>query len=132
MKERDTREVEMPEENMVRVAGRLVKNAFVRDAATGKMATFMLKVPRTYHTEDDERVDHAYVPVVAWRSVAERAAKLGKGSAVIIEGYIHTWAKEEGKGYGWQVTADEIRVRETRERVAEEPRAAREAAAAAA
>jgi len=37
----------LPEENMVRVAGRLVKNAFVREAASGKMATFMLKVPRT-------------------------------------------------------------------------------------
>jgi single-stranded DNA-binding protein len=103
--------VPVPQENFVRVTGRLVKQAMAREVTGGtKMATFMLKVPRTYHTADRKAEENAFVPVVAWRSIAERAAQLGKDSAVSVEGYLQTWARPEGKGFRWQVVAEGFEV----------------------
>lgn len=106
----------VPQENFVRVTGRLVKQPMSREVTGGtKMATFMLKVPRTYHTAERKAEEYAFVPVVAWRSIAERAAKLGKDSAVSVEGYLQTWARPEGKGFRWQVVAEGFEVLDARD-----------------
>jgi len=124
--------VPIPEENMTRVVGRLVKQPLVREVPGGtKMASFMLKVPRTYHTADRKATDDAYVPIVAWRSIAERAESLGQGSAVGVEGYLRTWANPDGKGFRWQVVAETFEVLEHRKPVKDAGRgAAKEAAVA--
>lgn len=128
--------VPIPEENLTRVVGRLVKQPLSRVVTGGtKMATFMLKVPRTYHTADRKAKEDAYVPVLAWRSIAERAETLGKDSAVSVEGYLRTWANPEGKGFRWQVVAEGLEVLEHRKPVKDEGRGAaqeKEAAGAAA
>lgn len=122
----------IPEENMTRVVGRLVKQPLVRVVSGGtKMASFMLKVPRSYHTADRKATEDAYVPILAWRSHAERAESLGQGSAVSIEGYLRTWANPEGKGFRWQVVAETFEVLEHRKPVKDTGRgAAKEAAVA--
>lgn len=118
----------IPEENMTRVMGRLVKQPLAREVTGGhKMATFMLKVPRTYHNGEREVTENAYVPVVAWRAIAEQAAPLGKDSAVMVAGYLRTWANPEGKGFRWQVVAEEFEVLDRREPVKDGGRAAAEA-----
>lgn len=105
----------IPQENMTRVVGRLVRRPLVRVVSGGtKMASFMLKVPRTYHTADRKAQEDAYVPVVAWRALAEQAESLGQDSAVSVEGYLRTWANSEGKGYRWQVVAETFEVLEHR------------------
>ena len=118
----------IPEENVSRVMGRLVKQPLTREVTGGhKMATFMLKVPRSYHNGEREVTENAYVPVVAWRAIAEQAEPLGKDSAVAVEGYLRTWANPEGKGFRWQLVAEGFEVLERREPVKDAGRAAAEA-----
>ena len=110
--------VPIPEENMTRVVGRLVKQPLTRVVSGGaKMASFMLKVPRTYHTAERKATEDAYVPIQAWRAIAERAESLGQGSAVAVEGYLRTWANADGKGFRWQVVAETFEVLEHRQPV---------------
>lgn len=117
--------VPIPEENLTRVVGRLVKQPLVRLVTGGtKMATFMLKVPRTYHTADRKATEDAYVPILAWRSIAERAESLGKDSAVSVDGYLRTWANPDGKGFRWQVVAEGFEVLDLRKPVKDEGRGA--------
>lgn len=120
--------VPVPEENMVRVTGRLVKQPLSRETTGGhKRATFMVKVPRSYHNGDRKVTESAFVPVVAWRAIAEQAAPLGKDSAVAIMGHLRTWANAEGKGFRWEVVAETFEVLERREPATDPGPAATEA-----
>lgn len=102
----------LPEINEVVVVGRLL-NAPKTRLVNGehKMARFMLAVDRSYHNGAGKRVHStAYVPVVAWRAVAQAAEALGKGDAVRTEGRLHTWQSTEGQKYRWEVEADLLEV----------------------
>lgn len=107
----------IPEENGVRMVGRLLKSPKVSTTAGGhKLAVFTLAVPRTFTNGEGRSVkETAYVPVVAWRAVAEQIAPLGKDSALLIEGRLRTWAAEEGKGFRWQVETVLVEVLERHE-----------------
>ena len=102
----------LPEVNDVVIVGRLL-NAPKTRLVNGehKMARFMLAVTRTYHNGAGQRVRNtAYVPVVAWRAVAEQAEPLGKGDAVRAEGRLRTWQSTEGQKYRWEVEVDLLEV----------------------
>lgn len=102
----------LPEINDVVVVGRLL-NAPKTRLVNGehKMARFMLAVTRSYHNGAGQRVrSTAYVPVVAWRAVAQQAEVLGKGDAVRAEGRLRTWQSAEGQKYRWEVEADLLEV----------------------
>lgn len=97
----------LPEVNEVVVVGRLV-NAPKTRLVTGdkKLARFMLAVPRTFRNGAGQpSKDTAYVPVVAWRAIAEQAESLGKGDGVRVEGRLRTWQSPEGQKYRWEVEA---------------------------
>lgn len=97
----------LPEINEVVVVGRLL-NAPKMKAIAGdrKMARFMLAVTRSFRNNRGENSkETAFVPVVAWRAVAEQAEKLGKGDGVRVEGRLRTWQSTEGQKYRWEVEA---------------------------
>ena len=102
----------LPEINEVVVVGRLLnapKTRLINNEH--KMARFMLAVDRSYHNGAGKRVHStAYVPVVAWRAVAQAAEALGKGDAIRTEGRLRTWQSAEGQKYRWEVEADLLEV----------------------
>ena len=109
----------LPEINEVVLVGRLL-NAPKMRLVNGehKMARFMLAVDRSYHNGAGQRVrSTAYVPVVAWRAVAQQAEALGKGDAVRVEGRLRTWQSDEGQKYRWEVEADLLEVLRQRQAV---------------
>jgi single-strand DNA-binding protein len=102
--------IPIPEENEVRIVGKLVNLPKVKAVSGGhKMAVFTLAVSRTFRDGDGRKgQETAFVPVVAWRALAEQVEPLGKGSVMLIEGRLRTWTaqgKEQGKDYRWNVEA---------------------------
>jgi len=124
----------IPEENTVRVMGRLTRSPFMTEVTGGhKKAWFTLAVTRTYRNgENQKKTEKAYVPITAWRAIADQAAPLGKDSAVLVEGRLKTWADKEGKRFHWEVEAVMFEVLERREPVKDVGRGASKKAAAAA
>lgn len=109
--QKETQETEqlpaLPEINEVVIVGRLL-NAPKMRTITGerKMARFMLAAPRSFRNAKGENSkETAFIPVVAWRAIAEQAEKLGKGDGVRIEGRLRTWQSTEGQKYRWEVEA---------------------------
>ena len=102
----------LPEINEVVLVGRLLNTPKTRLVnGEHKMARFMLAVDRSYHNGAGKRVrSTAYVPVVAWRAVAQAAEALGKGDAIRTEGRLRTWQSAEGQKYRWEVEADLLEV----------------------
>jgi len=100
-------------ENRVTLAGRLTKDPLISGDDV-KRAFFRLAVERRYKKGEDRKKDTSYIPVVAWRSVAEKVAKLGKGSAVRIEGTLRaSMIEQEGKKEKrevWEVSAFKLEV----------------------
>jgi len=110
--------VPIREENTVRIMGRLTRSPFMTEVAGGhKKALFTLAVPRTYHSEGRAKQQKAFVPVVAWRALAEQVEPLGKDGAVLIEGHLRTWSDPKGKNFRWEVEAVMLEVLERREPV---------------
>lgn len=100
----------IPEENEVRITGKLVNVPKVKTVTGGhKMAVFTLAVGRTFRDGEGRKgQETAFVPVVAWRALAEQVEPLGKGSVVLVQGRLRTWTaqgKEQGKDYRWNVEA---------------------------
>ena len=102
----------VPEVNKVLIVGRLVSaptTKLVNDQH--KMARFMLAVTRTYRNGAGEPArSTAYVPVAAWRALAQQAETFGKGDAVRVEGRLRTWQSPEGQKYRWELEADYLDV----------------------
>ncbi len=96
----------MPEENEVRIVGKLVNMPKVKAVSGGhKMAVFTLAVSRTFRDGEGRKgQETAFVPVVAWRALAEQVEPLGKGSVMLVEGRLRTWTSQ-GKDYRWNVEA---------------------------
>jgi single-stranded DNA-binding protein len=69
-----------------------------------KRASFMLAVPYTFTNGKGDKVKKKnYVPVVAWRAVAEQCESARKGYAVQVDGRIMTWSKDEK--FHWEIEA---------------------------
>lgn len=103
-----------PEQNEVSLVGRLLNAPKVRTVGEShKMARFMLAVPRSFRNSAGERSkETAFVPVVCWRALAERAETLAKGGRVRLGGCLKTWQDKEGQKYRWEVQADLLEVLE--------------------
>ena len=64
--------------NQVHLLGRVGKDAEVRMAGQNKVASFSVATGGKYKTKDGREVDDtAWHSIVAWRSLAEIAEKLG-------------------------------------------------------
>ncbi|MDD5658243.1 MAG: single-stranded DNA-binding protein [Elusimicrobia bacterium] len=113
-------ESRLPEVNEVAVVGRLVRAPLTMVVnGDAKRASFMLAVTRMYHTGAGRRAHSTtYVPVVAWRALAEQAEPLGKDDAVRVEGRLSTWQSQsaEGQKHRWAVEADLLEVLHRRPR----------------
>jgi single-strand DNA-binding protein len=108
----------LPQENEARVVGRLVNAPKIKEGAGAhgdyKMARFVLAVNHGYKDASGQWVRETdFVPVVAWRALAEAVAKAGKGSALRVIGRIKTW-QVEGKNYRWELKADTLEVLDRR------------------
>lgn len=95
----------IPELNETSVIGRLVGDPRLMETDTGhKRASFMLAVPYTFTNGKGEKVKKKnYVPIVAWRMIAQQCEALRKGYAVQVDGRIMTWSKDEK--FHWEVEA---------------------------
>lgn len=95
----------IPELNEASLIGRLVGDPRVMQTDAGyKRASFMLAVPYTFTNGKGEKVKKKnYVPVVAWRAIAEQCESVRKGDAVQVDGRIMTWSKDEK--FHWEVEA---------------------------
>ena len=110
--------VPIPEENTARIVGRLTRKPLTVEVTGGhKKAILTLAVTRTYHSEGRAKQQKAFVPVVAWRALAEQVEPLGKDSAVLVEGHLRTWSDPKGKNFRWEVEAVMLEVLERREPV---------------
>ena len=98
---------DFPELNEVKLAGWLVAPPEIKAiAGGGHMARFMLAVPRTFiNNRQQESMEKAYVPVVAWHAVAKQTEGLEAGDAVKLEGRLKTWKSPDGEKYRWEVEA---------------------------
>lgn len=105
------------EENSVRLIGRLTrKPLMVEVTGTHKKAIFTLAVTRSYRDGENRSIKQkAFVPVVAWRALAAQVERLGKDSAMLVEGHLRTWSDPKGKNFRWEVAAEVLEVLERRE-----------------
>jgi single-stranded DNA-binding protein len=94
----------IPELNEASLIGRLVGDPRITDVAGGyKRVSFMLAVPHTFLKSGEKVQTKNYVPVVAWRAIAQQCEGVGKGDAVQVDGRIKTWSKDEK--FHWEVEA---------------------------
>ncbi|MBI4371870.1 MAG: single-stranded DNA-binding protein [Elusimicrobia bacterium] len=88
-------ELRLPEQNVVLLAGNLVKDPELKYTPGGAaMCRFRMGVNRRYRdTKSGEwKDDSTFVSVVVWRDAAERAGKaLKKGSPVHVEGRLRSY-----------------------------------------
>ena len=98
--------------NKVVLIGRLTKDPEVRyTSANTPVASFTLAVNRNFKNKDGG-YDADFIPVVAWRKLAELASSsLHKGSLISVAGRIQTSSfegKDGARRYTTDVVADEI------------------------
>jgi len=103
-------------ENHVVLAGRLAKDPIISGDEV-KRAFFTLAVERRFNKGGNKGKETSYIPVVAWRSLAEKVAKVGKGSGVRVEGTLRQsmipqkGTKEQREV--WEVSAYKATVEDT-------------------
>lgn len=95
-------DLRLPTLNYVQLVGRLTRDPEMRYTPSGvAVASFGIAVNRRYRDSSGEtREDTSFFNVVAWQKLAERASEfLHKGSAVLLEGRLHsrTWETSEGQ-----------------------------------
>ena len=108
----------LPEVNEADVLGRISNNPKVlmvgQPGRQAIMARFTLAVNRSFARSGGKpRVETAYVPVVAWHSLAKQCATAGKGSALRVTGRLKTW-ELEGRKFRWEIEADGVQILERR------------------
>lgn len=109
----------LPELNEARVVGRMVNPAKLKEGTTAKgspykLARLMLAVNRSYQDSGKNWVRETdFIPVVAWDAMADAVAKVGKGSALRVEGRIKTH-QAEGQQYRWELKADMLEILDPR------------------
>jgi single-strand DNA-binding protein len=95
-------DLRLPTLNYVQLIGRLTRDPEMRYTPSGAaVATFGIAVNRRYVDSSGEpREDTSFFNIVAWQKLGERMAEiLHKGSAVFIEGRLHTrtWESQDGQ-----------------------------------
>ncbi len=93
--------------NIALIAGRLTRDAEMRQTSTGKAVT-QLSVATNEKFGEDERTE--YHTVIAWEKSAERVAGLKKGDAVMVQGRLQTrkWEKDGVNHYKTEIVATSI------------------------
>ncbi len=94
-------DLRLPSLNFVQLTGRLTRDPEMRYTASGvAVATFGIAVNRYFKDSSGEpREETSFFTVVAWQKLAERAAEvLHKGTAVLVEGRLHSRAWETADG----------------------------------
>jgi len=104
--------------NHCEIMGRLTRNPELRYTTSGTQVTsFTLANDTPHKRSDGSRVTH-FIDIVAWRKMAEFAAKyLTKGRLIVVEGEISMKSREDkdGKSYRvFEITADKIHFADTR------------------
>jgi single-strand DNA-binding protein len=95
-------DLRLPTLNCVQLVGRLTRDPEMRHTPSGVAVTsFGIAVNRRYRDASGEsREDTSFFNVVAWQKLAERVAEvLFKGSAILLEGRLHsrTWESSDGQ-----------------------------------
>ena len=98
--------------NRAVLIGNLTKDPELKTTQTGISVTnFVLAVSRRYTNQDGKR-EADFIPIVAWKAVAETCAKyLRKGSQVAVSGSIQTRsydAQDGSRRYVTEIIADEV------------------------
>ena len=88
--------------NKVILSGRLVRDPELRYTQTGKtVASFTLAVNRRFSHNQEQTAD--FIPIVVWDKLAEVCSKhLFKGSQVLIEGRMQSYASSQLRGSRWK------------------------------
>lgn len=94
--------------------GRLTKPPELRYTPQGNaVATFTVAVDRDFKPEGAAKAETDFIPIVAWRKLAETVAQhLAKGRLVAVEGRIQVRsyeAKDGGKRWATEIIADQVR-----------------------
>ena len=99
--------------NHVSLIGRLTKDPEVRYTQSGTaVCTFTLAVDRKFAKKDSGQPTADFIPIVAWRKLAEIIGNnLAKGRRISVEGRIQVRsydAQDGSKRYVTEVVADEV------------------------
>ncbi len=95
-------DLRLPTLNFVQFVGRLTRDPEMRYTPSGAaVATFGIAVNRRFRDSSGEnREETSFFKVVAWQKLAEKIAEiLHKGTAVLVEGRLHsrTWESSDGQ-----------------------------------
>ena len=106
--------------NHVSLIGRLTKDPDIRYTQSGvAVASFTLAVDRRYAKKDSGQPTADFIPVVAWRKLAEIVGNnLTKGRRVSVEGAIQvrTYDAQDGsKRYVTEIIANEVEFLDSRQ-----------------
>lgn len=98
--------------NQVTIHGRMTQDAEIRKTADGVSVTsFTIACDKDFKAKGKDR-ETDFIPVVAWRGLAERvAASFHKGTAIIVSGRIQStaWTDKDGNARrGMEVLAENI------------------------
>lgn len=101
--------VRLPRENLVILVGRLTRDPKAFTTTGGhEVCHFRIAANRSYKGGDEWREDVVFVPVTVWRALAKRCSSLTKGSAVRVEGRLHTAPGREGYPPSLEVQARRV------------------------
>ncbi|KPJ60163.1 MAG: hypothetical protein AMJ46_07510 [Latescibacteria bacterium DG_63] len=120
-------DLRLPTLNRVLLTGRLTRDCELRYTPSGVAVTnFSIACNRRYKDQSGEwRDETTFVGIVAWQRLAERCGEyLHKGSAIMVEGRLHSrsWETEDGQRRSiLEVRADRV---EFLDRLGAEERAA--------
>ena len=91
-------DLKMPRLNTIVIAGRLTREPELVDVGDTKLCKIGIAAPNRKKV-NGEWTDEAYFfEVQVWRDAAVNAAKLAKGTAVIIEGRLEQWSAKPQDG----------------------------------
>lgn len=105
--------------NHVSLIGRLTKDPEVRYTQSGTaVCTFTLAVDRKFAKKDSGQPTADFIPIVAWRKLAEIIGNnLVKGRRISVEGRIQVRsydAQDGSKRYATEIVADEVEFLDSR------------------
>jgi single-strand DNA-binding protein len=104
--------------NKAILIGRLTRDPELRSTSNDiSVTSFTVAVDRNFTNQQGEK-ETDFIPVVAWRKLAETCAKyLEKGRLVAVSGrmQVRSYEGKEGKRYITEVVADEVQFLEKAE-----------------
>ena len=104
--------------NKAILIGRLTRDPELRSTSNDiSVTSFTVAVDRNFTNQQGEK-ETDFIPVVAWRKLAETCAKyLAKGRLVAVSGrmQVRSYEGKDGKRYVTEVVADEVQFLERAE-----------------